>query len=219
MYYVSKKDDIALEILIEKYCPLIKKKLKDYKISPRFYEDFYQECILLLYECVKKYNPNRNSSFNHYFQVYLNFNIQNMLKKNNNYFSKIQIMDDVILDSTFHQETEYEFESKLDKAIQSLSEEERILYEEYSTGIAITKIANKREEDYMETYNKIKNIKVKINDNEKHKKGSMSLLEKNVFEYYKSGYHPKEISLMLEMDISVIYNALKRAKKKNGANK
>ena len=184
LYYVSRKSDIALEILIEKYIPLIKKKLKDYKIVP---------------------------SFNHYFQISLNFHIRNMLKRNNNYFSKIQIIDDEILDTSYSSKDEYVFDNNMDRAIQKLSEDERLLYDDYKSGIKISKIADRRSEKYSETYKKLQIIKKKLDIKTKNE---LSNLETIAYNYLQTGYQPREIAMILDMDITVIYNALKRAKQK-----
>lgn len=211
LYYVSRKSDIALEILIEKYIPLIKKKLKDYKIVPRFYDEFYQECIILLYESIHNFIPQKNSSFNHYFQISLNFHIRNMLKRNNNYFSKIQIIDDEILDTSYSSKDEYVFDNNMDRAIQKLSEDERLLYDDYKSGIKISKIADRRSEKYSETYKKLQIIKKKLDIKTKTE---LSNLETIAYNYLQTGYQPREIAMILDMDITVIYNALKRAKQK-----
>ena len=43
LYLISEKDEVALEIMMNKYEPLIKSMLVRYKIKSKNFEDFYQK--------------------------------------------------------------------------------------------------------------------------------------------------------------------------------
>ena len=69
LYLISEKDDVALEIMMTKYDPLIKSMLARYKIKSKNFEDFHQECLMVLYNCLNKYREDRKMSFNSYLEM------------------------------------------------------------------------------------------------------------------------------------------------------
>ena len=93
LYLISEKDEVALEIMMNKYEPLIKSMLVRYKIKSKNFEDFYQECLMTLYNCVNKYREDRKISFNSYLEMSLNYCIQNILRKEKSYFYDVVLME------------------------------------------------------------------------------------------------------------------------------
>ena len=52
LYLISEMNDYAFEILCMKYAPMIKRRFKDLGISQRYYDDFFQEGLIMLNKAV-----------------------------------------------------------------------------------------------------------------------------------------------------------------------
>jgi RNA polymerase sporulation-specific sigma factor len=50
LYLMYEDCEIALGILFNKYSNLIKKRLSDFRIHAKNYDDFYQEGLMMLYK-------------------------------------------------------------------------------------------------------------------------------------------------------------------------
>ena len=212
LYLISEKDEVALEIMMNKYEPLIKSMLVRYKIKSKNFEDFHQECLMTLYNCVNKYREDRKISFNSYLEMSLNYCIQNILKKEKSYFYDVVLMEmqdlDYILPVKEEETIEYSFE-KL-----SLYEKKVLKY--LSEGYTISNISlqlNKESRSIYNTISRIKN-KSKIGVKISKKDTILSDFEKRVYDKYLLGFKANEIAYLLRTDINSIYNALKRAKSK-----
>lgn len=60
----------ALQLMVEKYRPLIAKKISKFNLTDEF-DDMFQESILILYKSCKKFSPVFNKSFTRYFELNL----------------------------------------------------------------------------------------------------------------------------------------------------
>lgn len=212
LYLISEKDEVALEIMMNKYEPLIKSMLVRYKIKSKNFEDFYQECLMTLYNCVNKYSEDRKISFNSYLEMSLNYCIQNILKKEKSYFYDVVLMEmqdlDYILPVKEEETIEYSFEK--------LSQYEKKVLKYLSEGYTIPNISlqlNKESRSIYNTISRIKN-KSKIGIKLSKKDTILSDFEKRVYDKYLLGFKANEIAYLLRTDINSIYNALKRAKNK-----
>ncbi len=212
LYLISEKDEVALEIMMNKYEPLIKSMLVRYKIKSKNFEDFYQECLMTLYNCVNKYREDRKMSFNSYLEMSLNYCIQNILKKEKSYFYDVVLMEmqdlDYILPVKEEETIEYSFEK--------LSQYEKKVLKYLSEGYTIPNISlqlNKESRSIYNTISRIKN-KSKIGIKLSKKDTILSDFEKRVYDKYLLGFKANEIAYLLRTDINSIYNALKRAKNK-----
>ena len=86
LYLLSENEDFAFELLMEKYEPLIINRLRRFHIKKEYWDDYYQECIILLYKCATNYREDITKTFNKYFDRLLQYNIQNLLRKDKNGF-------------------------------------------------------------------------------------------------------------------------------------
>lgn len=239
LYLISEKDDIALELLINKYEPLIKSRLIAYKIKRNNFDDFYQECLMTTYNCIEKYNPEKGATFNKYLDMSINFCIRNLLKKEKSYFYDVVIMDTEDLDYV----VPLQEESYNDISLTGLSEYEQMVVKCLGEGMSIQDISVELNKDCRSIYNSISRIKSKVKktqnksgekiikenidtnniDNnismEKPKnEDGLSDLERRVYNKYKLGFKASEIAYFFGMDVPNVYNALKRAKKKINSN-
>lgn len=157
LYLISEHNEEALEIMFSKYKPLIKARIRGFKIKPNVFEDFYQEGLMILYHCIDKYNDIYQKSFNKYFDFYLQKRFMNILKDDKKYFYNTIILED--LDYLCEDPKPY-LPDPIN--LECLSELEKAAYE-------------------------------------------LRYVKKN---------NIKEISIMLGVDIKIVYNALSRAKGK-----
>ncbi|WP_162146978.1 sigma factor [Acholeplasma granularum] len=70
LYRTSRSDD-ALALIIQKYRPLIFKNIHKFYIKQKDHDDFYQESILVLLECINNFDESRNKTFTKYFELVL----------------------------------------------------------------------------------------------------------------------------------------------------
>lgn len=80
--YQTFESEEAMNALLEKYEPLIITNIK-HKVKSFNYLDLKQECMMLLYETIRKYNLNSDKTFNKLFQLVLDRNIPRLAKKFN----------------------------------------------------------------------------------------------------------------------------------------
>ena len=95
LYMISEDSHEALEIMFEKYKPLIYRRIKSFNIRKGYIEDFYQEGMIALYDAIKKYNSNSNITFTNFFDLILQRRIMTALRKNKNYFETNYICENV----------------------------------------------------------------------------------------------------------------------------
>lgn len=213
LYLISEKDDVALEIMMTKYDPLIKSMLARYKIKSKNFEDFHQECLMVLYNCLNKYREDRKMSFNSYLEMSLNYCIQNILKKEKTYFYDVVLMETQDIDYAIPLKEE----ESIDYSFEKLSPYEKKVLEYLSEGYTISSISLQLNKESRSIYNTISRIKSKAKTNVKIKREDKDLsdFEKRVYDKYLLGFKANEIAYLLRADINSIYNALKRAKSKS----
>ena len=101
LYLIYEGDEEALGTVFNKYDPLIKKKLYDFKIARGLYDDFYQEGLIILYLAVKTYNPFLNKTFTRYFELLLTRRIMTLLRNVKKENEKIVVIEsDILRDSS-----------------------------------------------------------------------------------------------------------------------
>ncbi len=94
LYLMFDGDDIALGILFRKYSYLIHKRLHLFRIAKKNYEDFFQESLMALNDAINTYAEIYGKTFNKYFDLILQRRIINLLRKEQNYYYKVTLVDD-----------------------------------------------------------------------------------------------------------------------------
>ncbi|MDD4077165.1 MAG: sigma factor [Bacilli bacterium] len=92
LYLIYEKDDIALDIMFRKYIPLIKARIKAFRIKPRNQEDFLQEGLLVLNKAIQRYNPDFKKTFTKYFDMILQRRFIQILKKESKHFYQVDLV-------------------------------------------------------------------------------------------------------------------------------
>ena len=99
LYLLSETDEVAFEFIIKKYEPLIKSRLIAFKINTKNYEDFFQECLIVLNKCIYNYREDRIIPFNSYFDKMIQYRIRYILEEEKekiiNLFNQIYMKLDV----------------------------------------------------------------------------------------------------------------------------
>ena len=71
IYLIRNGDEDALNIMITKYEPLIKSKIRKFNFDVSFYDDYLQEGRLVLVKAIERYNTESPKTFNRYFDLIL----------------------------------------------------------------------------------------------------------------------------------------------------
>lgn len=211
LYLLSENDEFAFEILMEKYEPMIINRLKRYHVKPEFWDDYYQECIILLYRCATGYREDVMKTFNRYYDRMLQFQIRNMLRKDKKSFYRVVLMSSDEIDGL----TTYKVEEK--SPLKPMNINGTILDERFVRmlydGSTIKEIAQTNNITYYQAYHIVK----KVRENKVFKENinsTLSAFENNVYELYRNGYKPKNIAELLSIEPRKVYGALKRIRTK-----
>lgn len=86
LYLIYEGEEEALGILIEKYIPLIYKRIRAFKIKGEYEDDYFQEGLLSLFNSTRIFNPMYTKSFNKFFDMVLQRRYQTLLQKNKKKF-------------------------------------------------------------------------------------------------------------------------------------
>ena len=77
--------ECALELMFNKYAPLIKKNLYLYNIRPMYHEDYYQEAIILLYKAIMVFDEIHGKTFMRFYELILKRKFFQLMRKNPKY--------------------------------------------------------------------------------------------------------------------------------------
>ena len=218
LYLISQHNEAALELLLKKYIPLIKRRLADFKIKSRSYDDYYQECLITFFSTIQKFREEKNGIFNLFLDYAIKNKIKALLKKEEKYFYNVVLTEDLEHVGDFSGSDEYkvrEFKTGI------LSDFEKDIYDKYyCERFKVSEIASLMNCDMKRIYNAVGRIKGKIYllDKDEIVSGKkievFSPLEKEIYELYLKGLSVKEISKEKGYDIAKVCNALSRAKAK-----
>lgn len=216
LYLISEKDEIAFELIIKKYEPLIKNRLVNFKINILHFDDFYQECMIVLNNCVHKYREDKQMSFNGYLDNMIQYKIRNILQDERDYYYTVVRMNESELDSFSSKQSEDE----IDDYDYILSKYEKEVYDMLKEEKTISAISLALNRSNSSIYNAISRLKRKLSEADEFKYNSLayderlSKLENAVNAYYINGYKARDISYLLRIEVDTVYNAIKRIKKK-----
>lgn len=217
LYLISENDENAFEILCDKYRPLIISRLRSFKIQEKNFTDFYQECLMVLYQCSENYREDKNFTFNVYLDMSIQNKIRNLLRKDKNYFYNVSLLDvDTIDKITFKEPSYIELGENIEVIKKINNSLDKSVMELYLKGHNIKEISDELKCSSSKLYYILsKYRKKKRIENVDFQKGIFSSLEQRVYELYVKNYRPREIASFLDCDVESVYNAIKRIKLKN----
>ena len=106
LYLLSEDEEFSFEMLMEKYQPMILSRLHRYHVKKEYWDDYYQECIILLYRCAITYREDITKTFNKYYDRLLQYQIQNLLRKDRQSFYRVVLMSTEEIDNITYQRLE-----------------------------------------------------------------------------------------------------------------
>jgi len=92
LYLIRENCDIALDIMFEKYVPLIRSRIRSFHIKEWNKEDFFQEGLITLYKAITTFREDMNKTFNKYFDLILQRRYMQILKKESNNFYNVDLV-------------------------------------------------------------------------------------------------------------------------------
>ena len=156
LYLITEHDEDAFMELYSKYIPLIKRKILDFRISPKNFDDFFQEGSIILVKALETYKRNSIKTFTKYFELILSRRIIDLLKKESNYYYNVELSDD--MDIYFKEEIKVYDEEPLG----FLSDMERKIYvKKYHDGLKASAIALELKITPRQVYNSLQRIRRK----------------------------------------------------------
>ena len=230
LYLLSETDEVAFEFIIKKYEPLIKSRLIAFKINTKNYEDFFQECLIVLNKCIYNYREDRIIPFNSYFDKMIQYRIRYILEEEKEYYYNVISVQEYELD-TLYKDCKTENDKEFSIALSRLEED---VYDLLKEGKSIEVMVLSLGQSHKTIYNAIARLKKKISNDRlfkdktlEHKLSEhsdlmyndsnhniLSSLEYDVYAKYIQGYRASEISYMLRIEVKTVYCALKRIKRK-----
>ena len=164
LYLIGERNDDAHALLIRKYQPLIKSKLRYFKIRPSDYEDYLQEGNLVLALAIRKFNPVFGKTFTRFFELLLVRAIAAKMTpahKQLIYFSE-EMFDHVLVQETPRLRL---LPKHIELAQQALNElEYKIFVAHYHESLGLDQIAHDHDLDVKKVYNCIYQIKRKLRE-------------------------------------------------------
>ena len=167
VYLAKEENELAIELLLKKYMPLINSKIKKYSNSLK--EDYRNEAKLTLYEAIFNYKDEKP------FAAYLNTCLDNHLI---NFYKSLSRNKNKILN----------------EAMPIINEEQLNVYN-------IKKIYSNPEDILLE--------EARPNDIV-----ALTWKEELVFDLKVQNYTPKEISQIIDKNVSNVYNIIRRIQNK-----
>ena len=158
---IKQNDEQALEIMIEKYKPLICSKIRDYRFPSSEQDDFLQEGIMVLTKAINSYRDDKDKTFTRYFELLLTNRFNSLYKKNKNYYANV-ILDEEKVNNT--NDILVEVPNIIDDLNIKLSKLEKKVYELYFLNhLKIKDIEEALNLSSKQVYNSIRRIREKIN--------------------------------------------------------
>ena len=211
LYLLSENDEFAFDMLMEKYQPMIITRLQRYHVKSDYWDDYFQECVILLYKCAISYREDITKTFNRYYDKLLQYLIQNLMRRDRQSFYRVVLMSmDEIDNIPFYRVEEKKILTSMDD--KPITKEDELI-KMVCDGVTIKEIAESNDINYYQAYNLVRKVKSKREFREK-KKSPFSSLEANIYELFKTGYRPGEIASLLSINPSTVYNAMKRIRSK-----
>lgn len=160
LYLIEENDDIALDIMYNKYIPLIKSRIKSFRIKAWNHEDFLQEGLLVLNKAIQTYRVDKNKSFTKYFDLILQRRFIQILRKESNNFYNV----DLVGAGEYLEEPKISYDDRLDDCISrcNFSDFEQEVLKYYKLGIKSKDIAEALNCRVKQVYDATDRIKKKI---------------------------------------------------------
>lgn len=160
LYLIKENCDIALDIMFQKYIPLINSRIKSFNIKKRNRDDFFQEGLICLHKAISTYREDKNKTFTRYFDLILQRRFIQILKKESKNFYDVELIGDGELLSEPSKVYDYSLNDDFENIKLSRFEKEVLNYLEL--GMKAREIASVLECTPKQIYDATDRIKKKI---------------------------------------------------------
>lgn len=172
LYLIREGTIEAEDILYDKYMFLIKKRISSFKIQKRYKDDFFQEGLMCLSIAINSFNDAFNKSFNKYFDLIMQRRFIALLKKDQEYFYAVTLVDNyAFINDRLEEERRIIYEdeefrnNKLNDYIQEIKQENLSIKNKINKlllkGLKPSQIATVLDCNIKKVYNEIYSIKIK----------------------------------------------------------
>jgi len=153
----------AFDFMVDKYKFFIAKNIKKFNLTEE-YDDVYQECLMILYKSIQRFDETFNKSFMRYFELNLTNRLISIKNKNNRYGKFLANKLSSLIDYTVYEETKsYITETEIKDALRKLSSFEKQVFNTKVIGkLSIRETAKIIKCDEKKIYNALDRIKNKI---------------------------------------------------------
>lgn len=160
LYLIQEGNEEALEIMFQKYEPLIKAKVKKFNIEEILVEDFIQEGRLMLHKAIKLYDSASKKTFNKYFDLIMTNQFITLLRKNKKYDELAYVVTEDLEDR--HHRIDEKLED-IDFSKLQLSKLEKEIYKlRFLRNLKISDICQILNVNEKTVYNTIQRVKIKL---------------------------------------------------------
>jgi len=153
--YRSTKSESVISLIFQKYKPLIWKNIHKFYIPSKDQDDFFQEALMTLLDCVNKFDESKNKTFTKYFELVLYRKFITLKDKSAKYvlIEKPELIKESYVPSYTHIAVDDLHLSVLETTIYKMYFEDRL---------TIDSIATKLTKDKKSIKNTVYRIKVKL---------------------------------------------------------
>lgn len=164
LYLINWHSEEALTLLLNKYSYLVNAKLVAFKIRRSHYEDFYQECMLILYKAIDIYNENYNKSFCRFVELLIERKIIKLLFIDSKNINTLLIDNIVNLKdgNNIWQQIEYEKKLNTIKNFKDIESKKWLLNDYFVNELSIKEIMEKHDLSKKEIYNQLYLLRLKL---------------------------------------------------------
>lgn len=161
LYLIEEGSEEAYNAMVYKYQHLINQKIKDFRIKPKYKDDYIQEGLIVLDEAIRNFNEYKGKTFTMYFSMLLTYRFQRLLDQEKKYFYNVTLVE--FPEMIKEEKSEFEVDSIRDKYKDyGFSELELEILNFISQGYKPIEIAKAKKIECRKVYNTISRIKTKI---------------------------------------------------------
>jgi len=154
---IRQNDELALDVMLEKYKPLIVKKINQYMFPKAEIGDYIQEGYKVLLKAIDTYRDDYSKTFTRYFELLLTNRFNTLYKKSKNDKTIIIPEEEIVDDASL------EVDDYIDLSIYKFSKFENQIYDLYfNRQESIDQICDELNVQHKQVYNSIQRIKKKI---------------------------------------------------------
>ncbi|VEU80186.1 sigma factor [Haploplasma axanthum] len=151
----SEKCEAALKWMFKKYELLIKKYIYMYGVKKIYYDDFYQEALILMYKIINNFDESKGKTFTRFYELVLKRRIIRLI----NELPKYDLYENV----DYYQD---ETSNNIEIETNNLTEFEEKIYQSYFVeNQKISYIAVNEDKSTKQIYNAIYRIREKYKNN------------------------------------------------------